>query len=294
MEQTGFPTAIRHVLQAEQRMLPDFRIEYAVVSGPRHGTASEYEQRLQVDGTGEARLFRRRSPAETDMLPPGSYRGLVPREEILDFIVKLEKAPLDAIPSQVPSPTDPGFHLSVVAARKLFTFRWSRPSRPVAPELDAVLSVLNRWVRGACPTPIWSLALKPLTVRFTGEGIEATLLLENSGPETLYVVHPASPGPADLIGLSLRHGIQPPRTPGVTPLPMEVEEESLAVQPLPEPELVPVGKDKPLEFTVRAPIAFQAGGGRVGIFSYRCYLHPAGAAGLPVFAGAVFSGETRL
>ncbi|HKP96591.1 MAG TPA: hypothetical protein VJ385_12605 [Fibrobacteria bacterium] len=292
-EQKAFATAIGNVLQAE-RLLADFRLEYAVVSGPRYGTAYEYEQRLQVGGSGAARLFRRRSPADTEVSPPGVYEGEIPKEELLEGLRTLAAAPLHAVPAQVPSPQDPVFQLTIVAARKLFVFRWSPPQPPVPPALEAVFDLLNGWMRGACPRPVWSLSLKALSIRFTGEGIEAAMRLENAGSERIFVPHPASPGPRELKSLAIRHGVYPPQTPGVTPLPMEVEEEILDFQALPGPELVAVSTESPLEFTLRAPVVFTGGGGRIGVFSYLCYLHPAGVAGLPVFAGAVFSPETVL
>ena len=294
MEIKDFKTAIGHVLQAEQRLLPEFRFEYTVTSGIKYPTAFEQEQRLVVNGTGKAQLFRRRSPAGTDVMPPGSYEGAIPKEEILDFLRMLETAPLNSIPAQVPYPGDPLFQLTLVAARKLFSFRWSLPTPPIPPDLEAVFNQLNKWVGGACINPLWSLTLKALSVRFTGEGIEATLRLENCGNERIYVVHPNSPGSEELKSLSIRHGVYPKTTPGVTPLPMEVQEEILAITPLSNPELISISAENPLEFTVRAPVTFTEGGGRVGHFSYSCYLYPSGTAGLPIFVGAVFSPETPL
>jgi hypothetical protein len=63
---------------------------------------------------------------------------------------------------------------------------------------------------------------------------------------------------------------------------------------LADPELIPLAAGNPFDYTVRATAPFQGGGGRAGIFAYTCYLFPAGAAGLPVFTGALFSPETAL
>lgn len=293
MDNKGFATAIRHALQSE-KLLPEVRIEYSVHSGTRYGAAWESEQTLNIQGNGAARVFRRRSPAGTDAMPAGSFQGQIPMDALKAFLGKLEKAPLHAVPSELPSPTDPVYTLTVVAARKLFRFNWGPPAPPLPPELDTVFDVLAYWVRTACPTPLWSLSLTATAVRFTGEGIEATVRLENAGSERIYVVHPASPSAVAAKSLALRHGILPKEVKGVTPPPMEVEEEFLEVAPLAETELVPVSADLPLEFTIRAPSSTQGGNGRVGIFSYTCYALPSGAAGLPVFTGAVFSKETVL
>ena len=77
---------------------------------------------------------------------------------------------------------------------------------------------------------------------------------------------------------------------------MQVTEDELAVTAMPDLELIPVAAGRPFEFTLRTAALFSGGGGggRVGIFAYKSYLFPAGAAGLPVFAGAVFSPETPL
>jgi hypothetical protein len=293
LDNRGFATAIGHVL-ASERLQQEFRLEYAVVQGPRYGLAYEYEERLALEGNGQARLFRRRSPADTEVLPPGSYAGEIPKEELLAFLRLAQNAPLHAVPALVPSPQDPVFTLTVLANRKLFAFRWSPPQPPVPPELEPVLDTLSVWSRRACPKPLWSLSLKAQSVHVTGEGLEAALRFENAGSERIYVAHPASPGPADLKGLSIRHGIYPKETPGVTPLPMQVSVDDLAIPLAADIELVPIAAGSPLDYTVRAPAPFPGGGGRIGVFEYRSYLFPAGAAGLPVFAGAIFSPETPL
>ena len=293
LDNKGFAAAVGHVL-ASERLLQDFRLEYAVVQGPRYGLAYEYEERLTIEGTGRATLFRRRSPADTEVLPPGSYAGEIPKDELLAFLRLVQNAPLHAVPALVPSPQDAVFTLTAMANRKLFAFRWSPPQPPVPPDLEPVLDALSVWSRKACSKPIWSLSLKAQTVHFTGEGLEASLRFENAGNEPVYLVHPASPGPADLKGLSIRHGVYPKEVPGVTPLPMQVSVDELAVPPLPDIELVPVAAGRPFEYTLRAPAPFGGGGGRVGVFEYKSYLFPAGAVGLPVFAGAVFSPETPL
>ena len=293
MDNKGFAAAIGHVL-ASERLLQDFRLEFAVVQGPRYGTAYEYEERLIVEGGGSARLFRRRSPADTDMLPPGSYAGEVPKEELLAFLRLAQSAPLHAVPALVPSPQDPVFGLTVLANRKLFAFRWSPPQPPVPPDLEPLLDLLSKWSRHACPKPLWSLSLKAQSLHFTGEGLEASLRFENAGSERIYLSHPAGPGPADLKGLSLRHGIYPKEGPGVTPPPMQVTVDDLAIPRQPDVELVPLAAGSAWEFTLRAPVPFLGGGGRVGIFEYRSYVFPTGAVGLPVFAGALFSPETPL
>lgn len=297
MDNKGFATAIGHVL-ASERLQQEFRLEYAVAQGPRYGTAYEYEERLTIDGAGRASLFRRRSPADTDVLAPGSYAGEIPKDELLAFLRLAQNAPLHAVPALVPSPQDPVFTLAAMANRKLFAFRWSPPRPPVPPELEPVLDALSIWTRRACSKPLWSLSLKAQSVHFTGEGLEASLRFENPGPDPVYLVHPASPGPADLKGLSIRHGILPKETPGVTPLPMQVSVDELAMPLLPDIELVPVAAGRPFDFILRAPspsaLGGGGGGGRVGVFEYRSYLFPAGAVGLPVFAGAVFTPETPL
>jgi hypothetical protein len=293
MDNKEFSTAIRHVLQSE-KLLAEFRLEYAVVSGARFEAAYEYEQRLAVSGGGQAALSRRRSPADSDVAPPGNYQGTLPKEEIPALLAKLETADMQAIPQEVPSPQDPVFTLSIVAARKLFAFRWGPVEPIVPPDIEFVLDTLARWAQTACPRPVWSLTLKATAVRFTGEGIEASMRLENAGPERVYVVHPASPFHPDRKSLLVRHGVYPKEIPGFTPLPMDVEESILEVPLLTATELVPVSAESPLEFTLRAPVAFSGGGGRVGIFSYRCYALPSGVAGLNVFAGAVFSQESPL
>jgi hypothetical protein len=107
-------------------------------------------------------------------------------------------------------------------------------------------------------------------------------------------VHPAGPGPADLKGFSIRHGVYPKEVPGVTPLPMQVSVDELALPALPDIELIPLVAGSPYDFTLRAPVPFAGGGGRVGVFEYKSYVFPTGAVGLPVFAGAVFSPETPL
>jgi hypothetical protein len=288
----GFSAALGHVLESE-RLLQDFRLEYAVVQGPRYGLAYEYEERLVVEGNGQVRLSRRRSPADTDALPPGAYAGALPKEELLAFLKAAQGAPLHAVPSQVPSPQDPVFTLTVFAHRKLFAFRWSPPQPPVPPDLEPVLDTLARWSRHAAPKPLWSLSLKAQSVHFTGDGLEAVLRFENAGPDRVWLVHPTSPGPADVKGMSIRYGAYPKEVPGITPLPMSITVEDLVVPPVPDVELVPVVAGNPFDFTLRAPIAFQ-GGGRVGVFAYASYVFPGGAVGLPVFAGAVFSPETPL
>jgi hypothetical protein len=294
MDDKGFAAALRLVLESEARLLPDFRLEYHVVSGPRYGSAYEYEQTLRVEGGGRATLTRRRSAGDTDSAPAGEYRGEIPKAGILDMVAKLAAAPLHAIPMDVPSPTHPVFRLSVVAARKLFSFSWGPPAPPLPPELDAVFDLLGSWQATACPRPAWSLELEAAAVRFTGEGLEAEMRLRNTGDERIYVVHPASPGAPDRHGMSLRHGINPKAVPGITPPPMEVQFEELPLPPLTGTELVALNPGSPLSFTLRAPVTFVGGGGRVGIFGYHSYLHPDGAAGQPVFAGAVFSKETPL
>lgn len=293
MDNKGFAAAIGHVL-ASDRLLQDFRLEYAVVQGPRYGQAYEYEERLTLGGDGPARLFRRRSPADTEVLPPGSYAGAIPKEELLAFLRRAQNAPLHAVPALVPSPHDPVFTLVALANRKLFSFRWSPPQPPVPPELEPVLDTLSLWSRRACPKPRWSLSLKAQDVRFTGDGLEATLRFENAGEEPIYMVHPASPGPAEWQGLSIRHGVYPKEVPGVTPLPMQVAVDGLAAPILPDMELVPVAPGRPFDYALRATASFGGGGGRVGVFEYRTYALPAGAVGLPVFSGAVFSPETPL
>jgi len=293
LDPKGFAAAIGHVLTSD-RLLQDFRLEYAVVQGPRYGLAYEYEERLTVEGSGQARLFRRRSPADTEVLPPGSYAGAITKEELLAFLRLAQNAPLHAVPALVPSPQDPVFTLTILANRKLFAFRWSPPQPPVPPDLEPVLDTLSIWSRRACPKPLWSLSLKAQSVQVTGEGLEAVLRFENAGEEPIYMVHPSSPGPVDLKGLSIRHGVYPKEVPGVTPLPMQVTVDELAVSILPDIELVPVAAGRPFDYTLRAEAPFGEGGGRVGIFEYRTYVFPTGAVGLPVFSGAVFSAETAL
>lgn len=293
MDNKGFAAAIGHVL-ASAHLQRDFRLEYTVAQGPRYGLAYEYEERLTVAGDGQATLFRRRSPADTEVLPPGQYAGEIRKEDLLAFLRLVQNAPLHAVPSLVPSPQDPTFTLTMLANRKLFAFRWSPPQPPVPPDLEPVLDALSIWSRRACPRPLWSLSLKAQSVHITGEGLEAALLFENAGEEPIYLVHPASPASPGLKGLSVRRGVYPKEVPGVTPLPMQVTVDEFAVTVQSETELVPVAAGRPFAYTLRAAAPFGGGGGQVGIFEYKSYLLPAGAVGLTVFAGAVFSAETRL
>jgi hypothetical protein len=293
LDTKGFAAALGHVL-ASDRLWQDFRLEYSVVQGTRYGLAYEYEERLTIGGDGQARLFRRRSPADTEVLPPGSYAGAIAKEELQAFLRLAQNAPLHAVPALVPSPHDAVFTLTVLANRKLFAFRWSPPQPPVPPDLEPVLDTLSLWSRRVCSKPLWSLSLKAQSVHITGEGLEALLRFENAGEEPIFLVHPASPGSPDRQGLSVRHGVYPKEVPGVTPLPMQVSADELAVPALSEIELVPVAAGRPFDYTLRAAAPFGEGGGRVGIFEYKSYAFPAGAVGLPVFMGALFSPETRL
>ena len=294
MPDPSFVTALQHLQQAESRWLPEFRLEYTVHSGLRHGQAYEYEQKLLVKGTGEIQLFRRRSPGDTSDQPPGLYQGGLSREDLLALVQHLEKAPLDAVPLDVPSPMDPVFTLACTAVRKFFSFRWSPPAPPIPEALSGLFNLLNDWIGGGCPDPIWSLRLTAVSTRLEAGEIEAVLRLENRGSESVTVVHPLSPGPVEDKQLSLLHGVKPPEEPGYTPLPMEVEKDILEARPLNDVELVPLPPGRPLEFTVRSPITATEGGGRIGVFGYACYLFPDGAAGSPVFCGSVFSDEVPL
>jgi hypothetical protein len=206
----------------------------------------------------------------------------------------LEKAPLDAVPTQAPSPQDPIFTLSCTVLGRYFSFAWSPPSPPVPDSLAGLFRLLNDWIGKYCTEPVWSLALKTTLTRMDGDRLVATLRLENQGRDPISVVHPASPAPPELMGLGLFQGIKSPLEPGVTPPPMEGEETLIEVAPLKDIEILSLEPGRHLEWVVNGTIGAEGVGNRIGVFAYTCYLFPDRALGNPIFTGAVFSEEVAL
>lgn len=287
----GLTEAIEAVRNHRQDSLPRAAIAYALFSGRNVGGVPERETRLEIKGNGEATLFRRRPGADTPALPPGLFRGRVDPEAVLTFLDLLEKSGIDTFRAEPPSPRDLLRRLQVVADGKFFSFQWG-PMPPDAPEaIENMLAALSVWEASACPDPAWRLELKVTSAQSQAGKLKARIQVENPGPETIHLAHPASPVDRGLLALTLRYGARPPEAPGVTSLPISIKTTRAALPALDSLQLVPVKAGSPLVLDVEFPLEPLDEGRPLGMLALELYLASDTLAGLPVFNGAVFSEE---
>ena len=287
----GLAEAVTAIRNHREESLPKVAIAYTAVSGKYAGGVPERETRLEVKGGGEATLFRRRPGADTPALPPGLFRGTVSPDAVLDFLDRVAKSGIDSFRGEPPSPRDLQRRLQVFADGGIFTFQWGPMPPTEPPAIKDMLRVLSAWESSACPDPSWRLELKVVKAESVSGLLNARVQVENTGPETIHLAHPASRADRSLLAVNLRYGARPPSNPDETPLPVSLNFTKAVIPLLDGLKLVPVKPGSSMVLDVEFPLERLEAGQPIGMLSLETYLIADTLAGVPVFSGAIFSEE---
>lgn len=269
----------------------DWALEYVQRSGKRHASTYEWETRFELDGSGSAKLFRRRGPGDSHKLAPGSYRGNLAENDLLDFLATLAASGIDQLRSETPNPRDPVNLFRVLIQGRLFAFSWGVLKPPVPLGVLQLRNELSRLGKEACPIPEWNLALSVESMTFEHGLVKARLRIVNTGSREILIALPASGGLGGEFGLHLKYGEAQLIEEGATPAPFEAKYALMdGTGQLPSRfEAVQPGIPYPIEFS--AALEGTAPRGWVGRFGFLHYLASDTVAGKPVFNGALFSEE---
>lgn len=270
-----------------------FSLEYISIAGRHFANTPEWEARLNVDGKGSATYFRRRGPGDSAEFPPGLFDGRLKREELVSFLDLLEMADIDSVVSDPPGPRDPVNVLRIILNGRLFEFTWGISRQPVPDTFEHLKDRLKTWTLDACPSPRWSLSLKAEPLQLNGSRVHTRLKVENQGKQSIWLAHPASPGLGPAFGLNLKYGEPVSVREGYTPVPSKPKVVGHQQTLLAVPEFVEVSPDRPFILEFSASIEEEAPHGWAGKFAYQHYLTEDAVAGLPVFNGALFTGEMK-
>lgn len=273
------------------REIPRFSLEVTELTGLRWGAISEWETRLTLDGGGNAKLLRRRDPGDSDSENPGRFSGQVHKTSLEMLLEAIETSGIESYRTETPGPGEPIIRLSLLIGEQVFEFSWGFSRNPTPKPMARLQSMLTDLLLHACPKPIWCLTLDVESMDFTNGILSTRLRLENKGPNTIHLLHPASPGMESEFGIHLNYAEARVRKEGYTPAPLEIKEARFQIQALNGIQLLAAVPGKPNFFDFSTSLEGHGPNGWMGKFDYIHYQPEDTLAGVPIFLGAVFTKE---
>lgn len=244
------------------------------------------ETNLLLFGDGTLRFFRRGDFGERGNRPPGLWRGSCDSSVADALWNALEELTEEDFQGRAADPGDPVTHLQARCGGKAAHLTWGPAEMGrERPGVDA-LSPLRMLLEKAQEEKVWSLSLRPGTVRRDADGLTLSLTLSNAGPQPVHVlVGPPGSGP----DLAFKHAVDESDESGEPALQVNWEEAEVR---LPEEDVlrvVPVAEGQDLEISVRIPGSFASDGRYLGQFTYTQLRLGESLAGQPVFQGVAFT-----
>lgn len=268
-----------------------FSIQYRSVSGERFEGIPEWENRLSVNGKGEAALLRRRSQGDTHDPNPGLFAGQIPDSSLSRFLETLALNGAKGFAMDAPDPTQPVNILSITADNQTTSISWGFSTQPTPPSLQELEDILEAWVAEGCPLALWSLSLEADSIVYSHRKIKARLTIENRGKQVVALAKPGSFPFGSRFGIGLDYAPKRQIKAGYTPAPLEIRTVAMKVGRLPKPEYLNVANGKPIVLEFLATLEGEAPLGWVGKFSILHYLAADSIGTRPAFNGALFSEE---
>lgn len=283
--------AISDMKREFSRGMRNFSIEYMSLCGQRWGAVSEWENRLVVQGNGQAKFLRRRGPGDSAQIPPGNYSGTLEASQLLAFLDALDASGIEAFRTPAPGPWDPVSRMQIVLGTKVFNYSWSFANPPVPLPMARLENLLVDWTLSSCPIINWNLIMTIDSIQCRESRFSGRIRLENQGNRGIRIVRPGSPGMEDPFRMELKYGEVQLIREGYTPAPTDTFFSPLRFQPLLQLELVEILPGEPLQLEFISELEGEAPRGREGLVSFLHYLPQDTVAGLEVFNGAVFTEE---
>lgn len=289
--QKAFKAAMKKLNREYDGGFRDFSIELIDVAGKRIGGIPETETRLRVGGGGEASLFRRRGPGNSNLYPPGSYSGSIPDSSMKRFLEILAAGGFRSLPREFPGPWEPLAKLVFTIGKESYSYSWGFSRDPKPESMIKAIMILDDWTQNACPKAIWSLRLSAEQIVLENGHLSTRLRVENHGDSSIHIVHPGSSGFGPDFGIILDYGERQLIREGYTPSPPESKIARLGFEPLDQVRLIEVTRESPYILEFSTELDGEAPRGWSGIFSFNHHLNTDTLSGKTVFNGALFSEE---
>jgi hypothetical protein len=287
--QPRFQAAMETLYQDFNLGRRDFAFENIEVGGKYLDTIPESETRLQVNGRGEATLFRRKGPGDTYEFPPGLFTGHIPDSALKGLLDNLRKGQFYDIASEFHGPGEPVDRFIIRTGKETFAFNWGFSTQVTESKpMIETNRILMDWTEHVCTKPIWSLTLKADRVVFKGGTFSARLRVANRGTKTIHILNPGSPGLESDFGLTLIYAEKVEEQEGFTSEPTDIKLARLATRPLRKPQLIPIAPGSAYTMQFLAEMDAMPKGWE-GKFTFNSHLATDTLLGKHVFNGTLFT-----
>ena len=223
-----FTEALDKAIGGDDGLMAGFCLERRTMAGPFLGpNALMREERLTVTGSGDTDLITRRSMADASGEEIGEFHVTRPRDITRGLLRAVKQSALERAPVFSIGPNDIRMEVIVTVGdiARGTTIGFTEPE--VLQPLQPLLQEMDRLAHEARKRAVASLSLRlqaPEQTTQQAETLQFTLLFQNTGSAGCWITHPSRQGdPTDAEHCLLSYGLTPRITPGITPLPVEVE-----------------------------------------------------------------------
>lgn len=263
-------------------------IEYATFTGNLLGSGHMSQETVfSLKGDGTVEYLRRGDFAERGDVHPGLWRARIEPAKVEEAWKRLADLTQDSFPARAADPGETVNRITAYVPGSLDALNWgpSEPGVDIPGEafLIFLAPFINAAVEGEC---LWSVEMSYLAALQKNGSVDIRVGFKNPGSSPIGIFLPAKAGRG---GFILRHAVDKPETPGVTPLPVEWNFARAGIPDRENDSLWDLGPGEELSVVITAPVELKKGVRYIGKLHFEQSTHLDVLAGARILSGACFT-----